>query len=217
VALPTPGGFTLEAEVERRDSAAWAVVCHPHPAFGGRLHTPLVVALADALVEAGLSTVRFNFRGLDGSGGTATGGRLEQEDVRAVASWVRAEGATRLALVGYSFGALMACKAIAAGERADACAAVGFPTTIIGDDTARIAEVRRALASRTPSLFVAGDHDAFCELDRVREWIADQPTARLVVEPGVDHFPSGPAAARICAAVAAFVRSTIGAPRPEGR
>ncbi|HEX8950222.1 MAG TPA: alpha/beta hydrolase, partial [Polyangia bacterium] len=59
------GGFTLEAEAHVVAGAPAAVVCHPHPAFGGRMDNPLVVALADACAAAGFSTVRFNFRGLD--------------------------------------------------------------------------------------------------------------------------------------------------------
>jgi alpha/beta superfamily hydrolase len=205
VDVPTPGGFTLEAVVTRGDPASWAVVCHPHPAFGGHMDVALVLQLSDALAAAGLSVVRFNFRGVRGSGGTPTGGHLEQEDVRAVTAWVRAQGATRVALVGYSFGALMGIKAIADGERPSAYAAVGFPTTIVGDDEARIAQVKRALATGTPTLFVSGDRDQFCELDRLRGWLDGVPTARLQVEPGLSHFPSGPEAEHLCASVVRFV------------
>ena len=199
------GGFTLEGEAQLVDGAAAAVVCHPHPAFGGRMDNPLVVALADACAAAGLSTVRFNFRGLDGSEGSPTGGLAEHEDVAAAIAWARAQGAPRVALVGYSFGALMGCKAIAGGERPSAYAAVGFPTTIVGDDEARVGQVKQALATGTPSLFVSGDRDQFCELDRLRGWLDGIPTARLQVEPGVSHFPSGPEAEHLCASVARFV------------
>jgi alpha/beta superfamily hydrolase len=197
--------FTLEAAVELRPGAPCAVVCHPHPAFGGRMDTPLVVALADALADAGLSTVRFNFRGLDGSGGAPTGGLREHEDVRAVATWARAQGAPQVALVGYSFGALMAMKALAAGEEAAAFAAVGFPTTILGDHPDRLADVGRALGRGLPSLFVSGDADHFCELDLVRGWVSAHANARLDVVPG-GHFFAGEPASDLCARVAGFIR-----------
>src|SRR5206468_10852 len=138
-----------------------AAVCHPHPAFGGRMDTPLVIGLCDALAAAGLSTVRFNFRGLGGSGGVATGGHAEHADVRAVADWLRAAGAPSVALVGYSFGALMAARALARGAACEAYAAVGFPTTILGHDPERVAEVERALDARVPWLFTSGDQDGF--------------------------------------------------------
>jgi alpha/beta superfamily hydrolase len=129
--------------------------------------------------------------------------------VRAVVRWVRASGAPRLALVGYSFGALMALRAIADGEPADAFAAFGFPTTIVGDDPDRIADVRRAIAGPIPSLFVSGDADQFCELDRLRGWAHESPTARLDVLAGVGHFPSGPDAERICRRIADFVSAVL--------
>jgi alpha/beta superfamily hydrolase len=83
--LAGPAG-RLEAileEPEHQEAVEAAVVCHPHPAFGGRMDNPLVVALAEACAAAGFSTVRFNFRGLDGSEGTPTGGLAEHEDVAA--------------------------------------------------------------------------------------------------------------------------------------
>src|SRR5207247_1148864 len=108
----------------------------------------------ESLATAGWSTVRFNFRGLDGSDGAPTGGLAEHEDVAAVAAWAEAQGASQVALVGYSFGALMAARALADGLSATALAAVGFPTTIVGHDAERVARVERALDRRLPWLFV---------------------------------------------------------------
>lgn len=205
VAIPFGNGLTLAAEAELVPQAPGVVVCHPHPAFGGRMDTPLVIALADGLSAAGLSTVRFNFRGLDGSGGVATGGARESEDVRAVADWLRRSGAPRVALVGYSFGALMAMKAVAAGEPAFACAAVGFPTTIIGEDADRVAEVERALDAGPPWLFVHGTADPFCEHARIRAWAAPRPHLRLDELPAAGHFFTGPAQSDVVARVVAFI------------
>jgi alpha/beta superfamily hydrolase len=182
-------GFTLETEAHfvDGDGAPAAVVCHPHPAFGGRLDTPLVVALADGLAAAGFSTVRFNFRGRGASGGRPTGGLEEHRDVAAALDWTRAHGARTLVLVGYSFGALMAMKAVAHGAAPDVMISVGFPTTILGDDARRLADVARALDRNLPWLFVTGHHDPFCELDRLRDWIAPHPRARLELMAG-GHF-----------------------------
>jgi uncharacterized protein len=199
-------GFTLEAEARLLPRAAAAVICHPHPAFGGRMSTPLVLQLDDALATAGLSTVRFNFRGLDGSEGTATGGRREHEDVAAVAQWLRAEGASAVALVGYSFGALMAARALADGTAAFAFAAVGFPTTILGHDPERVAHVERALDRRVPWLFIDGDADQFCETERLAAWVLDRPWARHELLPGRGHFFDADDADAVCRRVAGFVR-----------
>ena len=199
------GDFTLEAEAHVVHGAPAAVVCHPHPAFGGRMDNPLVVALADACAAAGFSTVRFNFRGLDGSEGTPTGGLAEHEDVAAAIAWARAQGAPRVALVGYSFGALMATRALADGADVTAFAAVGFPTTILGHAPDRVAVVERALDRRVPWLFVEGDADQFCEVERLHGWVAARPWARNDVLPGRGHFFAGEDEAKVCGRVARFV------------
>jgi alpha/beta superfamily hydrolase len=203
--IPVAEGFTLEAEAALVPGAPMAVVCHPHPAFGGRMDVPLVVALAEALHAAGWSTVRFNFRGLDGSQGTPTGGVREHEDVAAVADWARAQGAPRVALVGYSFGALMAARALALGTAAVALAAVGFPTTILGHDAERVALLERALDRRVPWLFVNGDHDQFCEVERVQTWVAERPWTRLSLLPGRGHFFNFADEEEVCKRVRDFV------------
>jgi alpha/beta superfamily hydrolase len=200
-------GFTLEAEARLVDGAAAAVVCHPHPAFGGRMDNPLVVALAEACAAVGFSTVRFNFRGLDGSEGTPTGGVEEHADVAAAIAWCRSQGAPRVALVGYSFGALMAARALADGAEVSAFAAVGFPTTILGHAPDRVAIVERALDRRVPWLFIGGDADQFCELDRLRTWVDGRPWARSEVLPGRGHFFTGSDASEVCDRVARFAWS----------
>jgi uncharacterized protein len=210
--IPVDGGaFTLEAEARIAGGAAGAIVCHPHPAFGGRMDTPLVRALDDALTAAGLSTVRFNFRGVGASGGEPTGGRREHEDVRAAAAWLRQRGALRIVLVGYSFGALMATRAVGDGEAVAGCACVAFPTTILEETGDRAEHVARALDRGLPWLFVGGDADGFCELDRIRGWAHGRPSVRVDVLPDVDHFFAGAATRDACARVAAFaLRTTDG-------
>ncbi|MDB4970499.1 MAG: alpha/beta hydrolase family protein [Myxococcales bacterium] len=200
-------GFTLEGQAHLVDGAPAAIVCHPHPAFGGRMDNPLVVALAEACHAAGFSTVRFNFRGLDGSEGTPTGGRAEHEDVAAVIAWMRAQGAARIALVGYSFGALMAARAVADGADVTAFAAVGFPTTLLGEDPDRVGHLEAALDRRVPWLFIGGDADQFCEIDRLDAWVAGRPWAKSEVLSGRGHFLSGSDAVEVCERVARFTWS----------
>lgn len=202
-------GFTLEGEAALVDGAAAVVVCHPHPAFGGRMDNPLVVALADACAAAGLSTLRFNFRGLDGSGGRPTGGLREHEDVAAAVAWAKEQGAPRVALVGYSFGALMAARAIGEGADVAACAAVAFPTTILGNDRERVAAVERALERGLPWLFIGGDADQFCEITRLQRWVAGRGWARNDVLPGRGHFFGGADTQEVCARVARFCATAL--------
>ena len=99
--LPAPGA----------EGSGAAVICHPHPLFGGTLHNKVVHAAAEALVAAGLPTLRFNFRGVGGSGGAHDNGRGEQGDLQAVLDHVEARFPGRpLVLAGYSFGAYVALR-----------------------------------------------------------------------------------------------------------
>ena len=160
-----------------------AVVCHPHPQYGGSMENDLVVTLARALQAAGLATLRFDFRGVGASDGDHDGGRGEVDDVRAAAATLRARlDAARVTLVGYSFGSVMALQAGAADSAATtAVVAIGPPVRMIPLDF---------LAGTTlPLAFVTGERDQFCPLatlEAIRARVA--PASTLTVIPGADHF-----------------------------
>ena len=105
VAIEGPVG-KLEAAVRESDDPPGAVVlAHPHPLYGGTLHNPVVFRADRELNRAGLTTLRFNFRGVEGSDGFHDDGRGEIGDVAAAALWLRALVPGKpLILVGYSFG-----------------------------------------------------------------------------------------------------------------
>ena len=64
------------------DARAGVVICHPHPLYGGDMDNPVVVRVQEVCAELGLATLRFNFRGVGGSGGAHGGGVAEQDDAR---------------------------------------------------------------------------------------------------------------------------------------
>lgn len=206
-------GFSLQARIDEpapiggdvpADRPA-AVVCHPHPAFGGTMDTPIVADLAAALAAAGLRVLRFNFRGIDGSGGRAEGGLVEDRDVAAACAFVRAGHPARpIVLAGYSFGALMAAKALARGERVLRFCALGLPTVIIGEDPARNADMIAACTA-APTLLLAGDRDQFAEPARLHRFAAGAPGTRVEILPDTDHFPDGDRRARMLAKAVAFL------------
>ena len=113
------GDITLEGALLTPDGDgpfAVVVVCHPHPQRGGDMHNNVVAAAVSGLLERGIAAIRFNFRGVGGSGGAHTGGEGEQNDVRAVLAHTAALpdiDADRVGLAGYSFGAGI----VAAGAR----------------------------------------------------------------------------------------------------
>jgi hypothetical protein len=163
-----------------------AVVCHPHPQYGGSMENDLVIALTEALGGAGFATLRFDFRGVGASGGTYDDGRGEVNDVQAAAGLLRDRlMASRVALVGYSFGSVMALRAGTADPGATAgVVAIAPPVRMIGLDF--LAGVALPLA------FVTGDRDQFCPLaalESARERFAPGSTLGLI--PGADHFFGG--------------------------
>ncbi|MEM1885714.1 MAG: hypothetical protein QXZ24_08960, partial [Candidatus Jordarchaeales archaeon] len=110
VRIPS-GTITLEGEIgkpEKFNGKIAAVICHPHPLFGGTMHNNVVSALFYTLPENGIVALRFNFRGVDGSQGEYENGIGEKEDVNSAINYLIKELSPRLkevAVIGYSFGA----------------------------------------------------------------------------------------------------------------
>lgn len=92
-----------------------AIVCHPLSTEGGSMHNKVVTIAARALRDLGIATVRFNFRSVGESAGSFDNGIGEQDDLKAVAAWVRAQRPQSvLWLAGFSFGAFVSLRAAAA-------------------------------------------------------------------------------------------------------
>ena len=90
-----------------------AVVCHPHPLFGGTMDNKVVTTTVRAYKELGLPVVSFNFRGVGASAGIHDHGRGEVDDLLAVVDWAVAQtGAQALYLAGFSFGSYIAAAAV---------------------------------------------------------------------------------------------------------
>jgi uncharacterized protein len=163
---------------------AFAVVCHPHPQFGGTLDNKVVHTLARAFNQLGASTIRFNFRGVGTSAGTYDEGRGEIQDALAVIGWGRERwpGAA-LWLGGFSFGGSVAVWA--AGEAAPArLVAVAPGITKIS--------VTGAAPPKCPWLIVQGDADEVVPPQAVLAWSRTlKPAPEVVVLPGAGHFFHG--------------------------
>ncbi len=112
--IPGPAG-QLEAMLTHAstDNKRYAVLCHPHPQFGGSMYDAVLDTVQRALLATGTHCLRFNFRGVGASEGTHDEGVGEIDDVAAALTWVRNEHAPQhLTLGGYSFGAAMAWHAL---------------------------------------------------------------------------------------------------------
>lgn len=160
-----------------------AVFAHPHPLFGGTLHSKVVYRAARALVAAGYSTLRFNFRGVGGSDGTHDEGRGETEDVRAAFDEAERRGGLPIVAGGFSFGSAAALRACTGDSRIVAFLGIGLP---LSSDSAFGLET-----PRIPALFVTGERDTFGPPDALRAWAHPGAACRVVIVPGADHFFAG--------------------------
>jgi alpha/beta superfamily hydrolase len=147
------------------------------------MDNPIVAAVAGACAGAGVATLRFNFRGVGGSGGTWDEGRGEQDDVRAAAAHLRARLARpgRIALAGYSFGAAMSAAVAAGGESLAGLALIAPPLAM------RPWAPPASLAIDGPILVAAGSRDEYCPREALQE-LGRALKATVTVIDGADHF-----------------------------
>jgi hypothetical protein len=162
-----------------------AVICHPHPAYGGTMDNNVVIAAAQALQETGHSTLRFNFRGVGGSEGCYDGGEGEVEDARAAIEFVREKmnGDHPVILVGYSFGAWVSAKALE-GDNTVAHLILIAPPTAMFDFHALLDDPQE----RSRHIIV-GERDQFCDRENLQDIFQKLPDPKsLRVIPRTDHF-----------------------------
>ena len=174
--LAGPAG-DIEAVLTGPETGPVAVLCHPHPLYGGSMHDAVLDAIAGVLAERGIASLKFNFRGVGASGGDHDGGTGEVEDLRAVLAWLASSYPDRPRLLGgYSFGAGVVCRLLAdpampAVERA----------VLVAPPVGRLA-VTEPDGRITVDVF-AGDADAFVDTDRLSTW----QHARVHLIAGADH------------------------------
>lgn len=194
----------LEASLRVATEPRGAVVlAHPHPLYGGTLHNPVVFHADRELNRRGLTTLRFNFRGVEGSDGFHDDGRGEIGDMAAAAAWV--SGLTPgqpLILVGYSFGSRCAIAHAIADRTVAGVVAIGLPVRIW--DFHDLPSIVRPLA------IVQGTDDEFGSIAEV-EAVIDKasPRGRLYTVEGATHLFPGrapDAAARVADAVDDMLR-----------
>lgn len=161
--------------------AGFAVICHPHPLHGGSMHNKVVHTLARACQERGLSTLRFNYRGVGASAGSYDEGRGETQDALAIvaagrARWPQGE----LTLAGFSFGGMVSLRA----------AALTAPARLISVAPAVASPGADSIARPPcPWLIVQGDADEVVHCREVQAFAARfHPAPQLVLLPGAGHF-----------------------------
>lgn len=183
VRIPVRHGH-LEANLRRPEGepVGAAVVCHPHPQHGGTMHTKAVFRTAQALNEAGLLALRFNFRGVGTSTGSYDEGRGEQEDVRAALDFL-GDQAPELPLVvaGFSFGSMVGLRVTMEEPRVVTALGLGLPIRMY--DFGFLRHIQR------PLLVVQGERDQFGGGWDVVEAVAPlSPWIQVETVGEADHF-----------------------------
>jgi alpha/beta superfamily hydrolase len=171
-----------------------AVVCHPHPLFGGTLHNKVVFHTMKALNSFGFPVLRFNFRGTGLSQGEHDHGQGEVDDVRAALDWVDSEYHLPLVFAGFSFGAAIGLRAACGDARVRAVVGVGTPVVPVAADTeeARVYTFDFMRECTKPKLFVSGARDQFGPRAKLETLVASLPEPKkLVLIEGADHFFEG--------------------------
>jgi alpha/beta superfamily hydrolase len=185
VSIDGPAG-SIEAIAQEpgMDGGRYAIVCHPHPLFGGTMENKVVTTLGRALLEAGIAVIRFNFRGVGRSSGVFDDGNGETADADAVAAWGAARWSGRqLVIAGFSFGAYVALRLV---ERRPAIALVTIAPPVGRFDFSRIT------GPKCPWLVVQGGSDEVVDPQSVVDWVDGmEPRPQLLIMPGVGHFFHG--------------------------
>jgi len=162
-----------------------AVVCHPHPLFGGTLHNKVVYQTAKALDALVIPVLRFNFRGAGLSAGVHDRGGGEQGDVRSALNFLSsAFPGVPLLLAGFSFGAWVSLRVGCEDPRVSRLIGLGIPVN--STDFSFLRQCNK------PKLFVHGSKDEHGAIEKVEALIPTLPGSnQLVVIEGVDHFFAG--------------------------
>jgi alpha/beta superfamily hydrolase len=162
-----------------------ALVCHPHPMFGGTMHNKVVYRAAKSALLAGLPTLRFNFRGAGNSVGEFTGGEGERDDVRAALDYLAAHfPGLPVCLMGFSFGSWVGLEVAATDDRVSTLVGLGVPVNMSDFDFLH--------GVRKPKLILQGTRDQYGSVAKVTELYDSLAEPKQIhwVE-GADHFFAG--------------------------
>ena len=98
--------FTLRGVLNQGTSPSGkgVLILHPHPLYGGNMDNPVVLALESVLLEAGYTTLRFDFRGASSAPQGYSGVSGAVKDASNAANLLLARDIHEFGIAGYSFG-----------------------------------------------------------------------------------------------------------------
>ncbi|MCR4407147.1 MAG: alpha/beta fold hydrolase [Anaerolineae bacterium] len=161
-----------------------AIVCHPHPLYGGTMDNSVVVTIAQMLAARGIASLRFNFRGVGRSQGRFSGDAGETDDARGALAFLRAQRGVdqrQMYVIGYSFGAWVGLRCADDAEIAGVIA-VAPPLLVLPHEG-----LLRDFAGRR--CFIVADNDQFCPVENLLAFVATlSPPGEVKIVHGADHF-----------------------------
>lgn len=182
-------GVKLEAEYYQTsfDKILAVLICHPHPQFGGNMWNNVTSAIFTKLMNANISCLRFNFRGVGHSTGGHSDGEGELSDVKACVDFLTNNKKINQVLIcGYSYGAAIGCSAVNSSEKIIGYVAISFPWDFMGSEFKELSQTDK------PKLFIQGDRDqiaSYKQFDKHMTYYRDPKEIKLVK--GADHFYIG--------------------------
>jgi uncharacterized protein len=179
------GAIEALRDVPETPSKGIAVICHPHPLFGGTMDNKVVQTLARAFVQTGWTALRFNFRGIGQSGGVYDEGRGEADDLRGLITQIAPAGSA-LAITGFSFGSFVASQVLQEAALSHDLQKIVF----VGTAAERFAVQPIPAELHEKLLAVHGENDDTVSLASVMSWARPQNLPITVVPQG-GHFFHG--------------------------
>jgi alpha/beta superfamily hydrolase len=160
------------------------------------MHNAVIALICDELVQRGITALRFNFRGVEGSQGTYDEGVGEISDVRAALNFLCSLPASptacalpfseegSLGLSGYSFGAYVAAKEATEDGRVKGIALI---SPAVGHQ-----DFDFFVGFKKPKLLMCGERDDLVPSDKFLD-LAQRLAEPKQIEhvPFADHFWSG--------------------------
>ena len=180
----------LEGILSRPDGDgiyASIVICHPHPLYGGDMYNNVVEAVCQELENRSIVALRFNFRGVGNSNGSADDSSGNINDIGAAIDYlltVNGVDPGRIGLVGYSYGGAMVLRYAPNDERVRAIASISPAMTPVDSDP--------ILKYNKPKYFISGERDEVVTLNKFKYLVDKVPDPKSYrIAAGVDHFWAG--------------------------
>lgn len=178
------GALSIQGLINHGQGRKGVVITHPHPQFGGDMYNPVVESIAHVYQRQGITTLRFNFRGVGSSQGSYSDGIGEQEDVLAALRCLRDNGQEHIDLAGYSFGAWVNAHIDQEAVEISAMTMVSPPVAFMNFDD--------SLTLPRLNLVVSGSQDDIAPPGRIRSRMQGwNPKATFKEIQGADHFYVG--------------------------